>query len=83
MNSFEVKTRTSIHYDCEAGVFGLISQGLTEEEAERAIQSGINLFVITCYEHEILHSTLKRLRKENHVAVQSGRSEKNPRIIRL
>jgi len=69
MNSFEVKTRTCMHYDSDARVyvsscpeFGLVSQGLTQEEAERAIQSAINLFVITCYEHEILHSTLKRLR---------------------
>jgi predicted RNase H-like HicB family nuclease len=69
MNGFEVKTRTCIQYDSEAGVyvsscpeFGLVSQGLTEDEAERAIQSAINLFVITCYEQEILYSTLKRLR---------------------
>jgi predicted RNase H-like HicB family nuclease len=69
MNNFELKTRTCIHYDSDAGVyvgscpeFGLVSQGITEEEAERAIQSAINLFVITCYEHEILHSTLRRLR---------------------
>ena len=69
MNSFELKTRTCIHHDSESGVYvsscpelGLVSQGVTEEEAERAIQSAINLFVITCYEHEILHSTLKRLR---------------------
>jgi predicted RNase H-like HicB family nuclease len=69
LNSFEVKTQTCIRYDSQAGVyvsscaeFGLVSQGATEEEAERAIQSAINLFVITCYEHEILHSTLKRLR---------------------
>ena len=69
MNSFEVKTRTCIRYDAEAGVyvsacpeFGLVSQGVTEEEAERAIQSAINLFVITCHEQDILHATLKRLR---------------------
>jgi predicted RNase H-like HicB family nuclease len=71
MNSFELKTRTCIQFDPEAGVYvgscpelGLVSQGVTEEDAERAIQSAINLFVITCYEHDILHSTLKRLRSE-------------------
>jgi predicted RNase H-like HicB family nuclease len=69
MTGFELKTRISIRFDYDAGVyvgscpeFGLVSQGVTEEEAERAIQSAINLFVITCHEHEILHSTLKRLR---------------------
>ena len=67
MTGFEVKTRTCIQFDSEAGVyvsscpeFGLVSQGLTEEEAERAIQSAINLFLIACYEHEILHSALKQ-----------------------
>jgi predicted RNase H-like HicB family nuclease len=69
MTSFELKTRTSVRYDYDTGVYvsscpelGLVSQGVIEEEAERAIQSAINLFVITCHEHEILHSTLERLR---------------------
>jgi len=78
MNNFEVKTQTCIRYDSEARMyvsscpeFGLVSQGPTEEEAERAIQSAINLFVISCYEHEILRSTLKRLRPAASGEVQA------------
>ena len=87
MNSFELKTRTCIHYDPEAGVYvsscpelGLVSQGVTEEEAERAIQSAINLFVITCYEHEILDSTLKRLRSAPPAEAQAvcDKTERDP-----
>jgi predicted RNase H-like HicB family nuclease len=69
MYSFELKTRTRIYFDPELRLYvsscpelGLVSQGVTEEDAERAIQSAINLFIITCYEHEKLHSILMQLR---------------------
>jgi predicted RNase H-like HicB family nuclease len=69
VQSFELKTRTSIRFNPDMGLYisscpelGLVSQGSTEEDAERAIQSAINLFIITCYEHEILDATLMRLR---------------------
>lgn len=78
MFTFEIKARTYTHYDSEAGVYvascpelHLVSQGETEEEAERAIQSAINLFIITCYEHDILHTTLKRF-KESGVQPHVG-----------
>src|SRR5690349_13898339 len=68
----QLSVKTGVRYDSDAEVYvsscpelGLVSQGTTEEEAERAIQSAINLFVITCYELDILRSTMQRLRATN------------------
>ena len=68
MVDFRIKVRTIMRHDPDANVYvcscpdlGLVSQGRDEDEADRAIHSAINLFIITCYELDILHSTLKRL----------------------
>ena len=37
----------------------LYSQGRTDEEAGRAIVSATSLFIVACYERDILHSVLR------------------------
>jgi hypothetical protein len=52
--------------DDEANVYvgycpalALYSQGATEQESEEAIVSAVKLFLVTCYERDILHSALR------------------------
>jgi hypothetical protein len=37
----------------------LYSQGITEHQAEEAIVSAVKLFLVACYERDILHSALR------------------------
>jgi hypothetical protein len=37
----------------------LYSQGTTEQESEEAIVSAVKLFLVACYERDILHSALR------------------------
>jgi hypothetical protein len=63
--SFRLKFAT--RHDDDADVYvgycpalKLYSQGVTEEEASTAVVSAATLFLVTCYERDILHSVLRR-----------------------
>jgi len=54
--------------DDEANVFvsycpalKIYSQGLTEEDAHKALEETIELYLETCYEHGILRAELKKI----------------------
>lgn len=62
--SFRLKFAT--RRDDEADVFvgycpalKLYSQGMTEHDAEEAVVSAVKLFLVACYERDILHSALR------------------------
>jgi hypothetical protein len=63
--SFRLKFAT--RRDDEANVYvgycpalKLYSQGVTEQESEEAVVSAVKLFLVACYERDILHSALRR-----------------------
>jgi hypothetical protein len=63
--SFRLKFAT--RRDDEANVFvgycpalKLYSQGVTEQESEEAVVSAVKLFLVACYERDILHSALRK-----------------------
>jgi predicted RNase H-like HicB family nuclease len=62
--SFRLKFAT--RRDDEANVYvgycpalKIYSQGKTEEESEEAVVSAVKLFLVACYERDILHSALR------------------------
>jgi len=68
MNSVQVQFRLgfALRYDDEANVhvsycptLSLYSQGETKEEAKTAIISAAKLFIVRCYERDILHTALR------------------------
>lgn len=63
--SFRLKIAT--RHDSEAGVYvgycpslNLYSQGRTDHEAEDAAVSAATLFIVACYERDILHRVLRK-----------------------
>ncbi len=68
MNNVQVSFRLQFatRRDDEANVYvgycpalKLYSQGTTEQESEEAIVSAVKLFLVACYERDILHSALR------------------------
>ena len=69
MTPIEVSFRLqfAVRHDSDAGVFvgycpslKLYSQGRTDQEAEDAVVSAAKLFIVACYERDILHSVLRK-----------------------
>jgi hypothetical protein len=57
----------------------LYSQGTTEHEAEEAVVSAVKLFLVACYERDILHSALRTrgmTRASSMVAAQITQDER-------
>ncbi|HEY1732686.1 MAG TPA: hypothetical protein VGG15_13090 [Terriglobales bacterium] len=61
------RLRFTTRHDAEAGVYvgycpalKQYSQGETEHEAGEAVVSAVTLFLVTCYERDILHSALRQ-----------------------
>ena len=57
----------------------LYSQGTTEQEAQEAIVSAVKLFLVACYERDILHSALRSrgmTRASSMVAAQITNDER-------
>ena len=68
MNSIQLQFRLgfAMRYDADAGVhvsycptLSLYSQGETKAEARTAIVSAAKLFIVRCYERDILHTALR------------------------
>ena len=64
---FTVNLLGATRKDEQAGVFvsfcpalNIYSQGVTEEDAHKALQETIELYLETCYEHGILRAELKK-----------------------
>lgn len=67
MLQLQFRLNFATRHDAEAGVYvgycpalKLYSQGTTQEEAEKAVVSAAQLFIVTCYEKDILHSALRK-----------------------
>jgi hypothetical protein len=57
----------------------LYSQGITEEQAAEAVVSAVKLFLVACYERDILHSALRNrgmTRASSMVADQITKDER-------
>jgi len=69
MTPIEVSFRLkfAIRHDSDAGVYvgycpslRVYSQGRTDQEVEEAVVSAAKLFIVACYERDILHSVLRK-----------------------
>lgn len=80
--SFRLKFAT--RRDEEASVYvgycpalKLYSQGVTEHEAEEAVVSAVKLFLVACYERDILHSALRNRGMTRATSMVANQIKKN------
>jgi predicted RNase H-like HicB family nuclease len=61
----------------------LYSQGTTEEEAEEAVVSAVKLFLVACYERDILHSALRNrgMTRATAIAADQIKKDENKEFI--
>ena len=55
----------------------LYSQGRTEHESEEAIVSAVKLFLVACYERDILHSALRKRGMTRATSMVAGQIKKD------
>lgn len=67
MLQLQFRLKFGTRHDADAGVYvgycpalKLYSQGRTQDEAETAVVSAAQLFIVSCYERDILHSVLRK-----------------------
>jgi hypothetical protein len=86
MESVQVSFRLQFatRRDDDAGVYvgycpalKLYSQGRTEKESEEAVVSAVKLFLVACYERDILHSALRSRGMTRATSIVAERIKKN------
>jgi hypothetical protein len=61
----------------------LYSQGRTEQESEEAIVSAVKLFLVACYERDLLHSALRSrgMTRATSIAVEQIKKDGSQQFI--